>query len=231
MKLGKAFRKLGPHLALQVFKRNEAFNAIPFSEWLIASEVALNDEVAKQFGPVAPHSPNYTVAKEVIAQLCAKAKTFDEHLATLDALGHCNIVCVWHEKPDPRHAEYEMLTDEASSFTQCVVAYSRIQRFAGKSVGYPCPTEERGDVLRGILLERAFQLADSFDGWLWVARESDLASRRWVEAMRHMEEFAAHVDQWAMYYAQATRTQWRVPDIDASYAEKALQKLAELVAE
>ena len=232
MTFSEAVAKLGIYLAFEVFRGAGTYDAIPFSEWLKVAQTAFAFE-RKDRGLLLPFDGEQgrryeqEASREILKQLQAKARTFEDHHAILQhamtmAFSH------YHEDPDPWPMEVLKLCELAATFEKCVIAYGYVKERQYNTFPLNAKHDFSGkyEVQHAVMLERAANHAKTLAEWKWVASQHSKwdSKPQWKNAVEKMEALASSLEDWL----EISRLVIPTSRCDDEYAKRATQKIVEL---
>ena len=232
MTFSEAVAKLGIYLASEVFRMAGTYDAIPFSEWLKVAQTAFTSE-RKDRGLLLPFDGEngrryeQDASREVLKQLQAKARTFEDHHAILQhamGMGFNH----FHQVPDPWPVEVLKLCELAANFDQCVIAFSYVKEkyyhALPGNVGHDFSGKYK--VQYAVMLERAANHAKTLAEWKWVANQHGTwnSEPAWRQAVEKMEVLASSLED-CLEFGKVVVSAGRCGE---EYAKRVIQKVFEL---
>jgi hypothetical protein len=232
MTFSEAVAKLGFYLASEVFRRASAYDTIPFSEWLKVQQAAFAPERKERwlllpFDGEQGKRYELEAAREVLKQLQAKARTFEDHQAVLRYVQSMGF-SPYHQDPDPWPVEVLKLCELAATFDQCVIAYGYVKEkhYHTSPLNAKHDFSGKYEVQHAVILERAANHAKTLAEWKWVANQHGTwdSEPQWRHAVEKMEPLASSLEDW-LEFAKVVVSAGRCGE---AYAERATQKIFEL---
>jgi hypothetical protein len=240
MTFSQAVERMGLYLAMEAFERNGQSETIPFSERVKTAEIVLSPDTRTN-----PHlSPNgdYWGETQVVEPLLRSAVTFEERLQTINVISSPGSAYRSHSSYSQQLLDLILkIGSQADSFQRCIDTLRVIKRTSHDTL--PRTTDNWGldnnkdenlakiaQVLNSLsslsvaLPERAARFAQTQEEWRQLIDIAQTGDGLWLTAIKKLEELAVSLDHWLDFYGLVLRY-----TEDASLAERAVQKIAELV--
>lgn len=232
MIFSEAVARLGIHLASEIFRMAGTYDVIPFSEWLKVAQTAFISDQEER-GLLLPfdgeRGKRYErdASREVLKQLQAKARMFEDHHAILQhamGMGFNH----YHEDPDPWPVEVLKLCELAATFKECVIAHGYVKGKHYDAMGINNKYDFSGKykVQHAVMLERAANHAKTLTEWKWVANQHGTwdSEPQWRHAVEKMEALASSLNDW-LEFAKVVVSAGQCGE---EYAKRVTQKVYEL---